>query len=522
VGKGAAIFCRGDHVRPIVKLVVLIALLSFVWTMHAAAATLAPVGKFDQPIFVTSAPTDPNELLIVEREGRVMRVEGDAVSMYGDLGDLVSCCESERGLLSIAPAPDFGVNGSFYAAYTGKPVAGGGEGDLHVDAFRPTPAGAGALLRDPILTIAHSEFANHNGGQLQLGPDGYLYLSVGDGGGGGDPFGSGQDLESLLGKILRIDPRPGAEPPYTIPPGNPFAGVPGRDEIWASGLRNPWRFSFDRLSGDMVIADVGQSAREEVDFAPSPAAGAVGGAGADYGWSCREGTIAYSGAPESCLGAGSFTDPVFDYPHADPGGGAAHGCAITGGYVVHDANLGDLNGRYVYSDFCIGEIRSLVLPASAGERAGGDRSEGLTVAEPTSFGEDSCGRVYVASGEGTVYRLEGSAGAACPSSSQATPLAGARPTGPAVRGKHTTVRLRVRRRAHSRVATLVATVSPCGENAGAGVQFKRGGRPLASRRLSRRCLARFYVRVAATSTFRAVFGGQRSQVRTIALAKPSP
>ena len=490
----------------------------------ATAVSLVPVGEFEQPIFVTSAPTNPDELLVVERQGRVIRVAGGTASLYGDLDALgiVSCCESERGLLSIAPAPDFASSGRFYAAYTGTPAAGGEEGDVHVDAFRPATSGGGALVREPVLSLPHSGFPNHNGGQLEIGPDGYLYISVGDGGGTGDPLESGQSLETLLGKILRIDPLPGVEPAYAIPPGNPFASGPGRDEIWAYGLRNPWRFSFDRLSGDMVIADVGQSKREEIDLAKSPAPGSVGGAGANYGWSCREGFIAYEAAPAGCAGAGSFTDPVFDYPHLDPGGGAAHGCAITGGYVVHDANLPALDGRYLYTDFCVGEIRSIVLPASGGP-ADDDRGEGLFVDGPTSFGEDSCGRVYVTSDTGTVYRIGGNGGAACPM--LASPPGGA-PVGvhgPGVAKRRTVVRLRVRRRGGSPVARFLVTVSPCGTNAGRRVWLKRDGRRFAAKLLNRRCRARFRVRLTSErTTFSAVFGGQRSQVRTIALAKPRP
>jgi Glucose / Sorbosone dehydrogenase len=504
------------------KLAAIAVALAGVCSSAAGAASLAPIGQFDQPIFVTSAPANPGQLLVAEREGRVISDIDGATGLYGDIESLVSCCESERGLLSIAPAPDFASSGRFYAAYTGAVVAGGEEGDLHVDAFRPAPGGGGALLREPVLTIPHSQHPNHNGGQLQFGPDGYLYISVGDGGGGGDPLESGQGLETLLGKVLRIEPRPGAEPPYAIPPGNPFAAGPGRDEIWALGLRNPWRFSFDRLSGDLLIADVGQGLREEVDLARSPAAGAVGGAGANYGWNCREGLIAYPGAPPGCAGAGGFTDPAFDYPHDDPGGGQAHGCAIIGGYVVRDASLGDLDGRYLYSDSCIGEIRSLALPASGVGQATGDRSEGLTAPGPTSFGEDSCGRIYVAVGNGAVYRLEGSAGAACPppaGGQKAPPTVARRPA----RGERIAVRLRAHRRPRSTIAKLVVSVAPCGGNAGAAVGLKRGGESFASKRLGARCRARFRARLSSPrTTFRAVFRGQRSQVRTIALAKPRP
>lgn len=462
----------------------------------AAAATLKQIGTFEHPIFVTSDPGDPERVLVVQRKGSVVEVAPAGTRLVADLGGLVSCCEGERGLLSIAPAPDFDSSGRFYAAYAGTPAAGGQEGDVHVDSFRSDPAAPGQLIREPIISIGHSTYSNHNGGQLQIGPDGYLYVSLGDGGGGGDPLESGQDTETLLGKILRIDPRPGQSPAYAIPPGNPFAGGPGRDEIWAYGLRNPWRFSFDRLSGDMVIADVGQGSREEVDFAPSPGVGQVSGGGANYGWSCREGLIEYPGAPSACASKSGFAEPVFDYPHEDPGGGGAYGCAIIGGYVARDASVADLQGRYVYADLCTGEIRSLLLPGAAGGRASDDRATGLEVADPTSFGQDSCGRVYVASNDGPVYRLEGSAPAACPSG-----VASSRP-------RRHRARLRLRARDAGRKLEVVVRVAPCADNAGRRVQLNRGGRRIAARRLGRRCFARFVTRIHAPATFRALLRGR--------------
>ena len=255
-------------------------LLSLWCVAGASAATLQPIGDFDQPIFVTSNPANPNDLFVVEREGRVVEGSGGSRSVFADLTDLVSCCESERGLLSIALAPDFDTSGRFYAAYAGKPAAGGAEGDVRVDAFRRDGSG---LVREPLFSVEHSINANHNGGQLEFGPDGNLYISVGDGGGGGDPFESGQSLTTLLGKILRLEPRAGAEP-----------------TIWSYGLRNPWRFSFDRANGNMVIGDVGQGAHEEVDLALSPAPGVVGGEGANYGWNCREGFSPYPDPGENC------------------------------------------------------------------------------------------------------------------------------------------------------------------------------------------------------------------------------
>jgi hypothetical protein len=507
-----------------VKLSLSAALLTLLLVASAPAATLHPIGEFDQPIFVTSDPGSPNRLFVVEREGKVMEVGADgAVAEFADLTPvLVSCCKSERGLLSIALAPDFDTTGRFYAAYTGTAEAGGNEGDIHVDAFRQ---GGNGLEREPILQIAHSENANHNGGQLQFGPDGYLYISTGDGGGGGDPAGNAQNLESLLGKVLRIDPHPDAVPPYGIPSGNPFAGAPGRDEIWSYGLRNPWRFSFDRMNGDMVIGDVGQGEREEVDQAKSPSPGAVGGAGVNYGWNCREGFIAYPGAPAGCPGPEGFADPVFDYPHIDPGEGKAHGCAIVGGYVVRDPSLGDLYGRYLYADLCTGEIRSLVLPPLAGSLASGDRSESLDIEGPVSFGEDSCARLYAIAQGGPVYRIEGPVPADCakPLSGSVQPIDAPKRSKPA---RPVRVRLGVDKRALASglLLSFTARVSPCAGREGSQVQLKRGGRRIAAKRLGHGCVARFRLRITHRSTFRALLPalGYRSQVLTIALAKPRP
>lgn len=485
--------------RSCVKLVALAIALSLVCAAGAPAATLQPIGSFEKPIFVTSDPGDADRLFVVEREGRVMQVQGGAAELFADLTSLVTCCAGERGLLSIALAPDFATSGRFYAAYTGEATAGGAEGDVHVDAFR---SGGGGLVREPILAIDHSDETNHNGGQLQFGPDGFLYLSVGDGGGSGDPFESGQDLDTLLGKLLRIEPRPGQEPAYAIPPGNPFAAGAGRDEIWGYGLRNPWRFSFDRGSGDLAIADVGQGSREEVNFAPSPAPGATGGAGSNYGWSCREGFGVFPGAPAGCP-AGGFAEPAFDYPHANPGGGQAHGCSITGGYVVRDASLGELYGRYVYTDFCQGDVRSLVLPSAAGGLATDDRSEGLSVAKPTSFGEDSRGRLYVTSNNGGVYRLDGR-----PPSDPASVPAYSDPQSPAPARESRRVRVRLKAAiggaGYPLRLVLTVRTSPCAGVEPGRIQLNRGGRRFAAKQLDRLCAARFRTRIARRSTFRAL------------------
>jgi Glucose / Sorbosone dehydrogenase len=492
-------------VRRLILVAVVSAVASSLFCSTAGAVTLEPVGKFSQPISISSDPGNAERLFVAERKGVVEEVAGGVATPIADITSLVACCESERGLLSIVPAPDFDSSGRLYIAYTGTPAAGGAEGDVHVDSFRPAPGG-GAPIREPILSVGHATNANHNGGQLQFGPDGHLYISLGDGGGGGDPLESGQDTEVLLGKILRIDPHPGQSPPYSIPPGNPFGAGPGRDEIWAYGLRNPWRFSFDRVNGDMVIADVGQEAREEVDFAPSPGTGAVGGAGADYGWNCREGFIAYPNPEPACGSASGFTEPVFDYPHQDPGDGSAHGCSIIGGYVVRDPSLVGLYGRYVYTDYCSEQIRSLALPAAPGGRAGDDRAEGLTIGAPSSFGEDACGRLYVASTAGAVYRFAGATRPACPLATATGP------TGPSlgVDRKRRAPHLRLRARPAGAGLRIVASVSPCAGQVGQRVQLNRGGRHLRRKPLDRHCVARFFLRRKVAATFRALLVGSET------------
>jgi hypothetical protein len=314
----------------------------------------------------------------------------------------------------MAFSPDYATNHLFYVAYSGvdDPDTEGQDesGDWHIDEFSASGNTADPASRREVLTIEYP-FKSHYGGQLQIGPDGYLYASTGDGGPLGDPDGHAQNLETLFGKILRIDPTGSSPGEYTIPTDNPFTGTAsctdGCDEIWSYGLRNPWRFSFDRLTGAMVIGDVGQDTWEEVDFKTGPNPGR----GDNFGWNCREGMHDYTGPEAPGPGApssecpsrvGSFTEPVFEYPHVDQGP-----CSITGGYVVRDRALGDLYGRYLYADFCVGELRSLNLGLPT---ASGDRSEGISVPVVTSFGEDADCRIYLASMNGPVYRLTEPAG----------------------------------------------------------------------------------------------------------------
>jgi hypothetical protein len=358
----------------------------------AGAVSLQSIGAYSDPVFITSDPSNPDRLFVVERAGKIELTTQEGTSTFLDITSIVESGYQERGLLSMAFAPDFASSGLFYVYYTSK-----GDGTIHVAELHASGDNADSRSIRDVITIPHPSFPNHNGGQLQFGPDGYLYLATGDGGSGGDPPGNAQNLNVLLGKMLRIDPRQNGAQAYTVPPDNPFVGVVGtRSEIWSYGLRNPYRFSFDRSTGALTIGDVGQGAREEIDYALQPNAGR----GVNFGWNCREGLIAYPDPAATCSGR-SFTEPVHDYPHSgrDPDD---QGCAITGGYIVRDPGLTELAGRYVYGDYCTGILRSAVLGLPA---ATDDRSEGVNVGSPSSFGEDSCGRVYVASLSGTVSRL---------------------------------------------------------------------------------------------------------------------
>jgi glucose/arabinose dehydrogenase len=442
----------------------------------AGAATLQPIGNFEQPIYVTSDPGNPEALFVVERGGRIVKLQGGATTTFADISPVVST-GTEGGLLSIALSPDFDSSGRLYVYYTGTEQT---PAEIHIAELRASGGTAPlSSLRD-LLTIPHPGQINHYGGQLQLGPEGNLFISTGDGGGANDPAGNAQNLNSLLGKVLRIDSDPGALRPYTVPVGNPFAARPAPyDTIWSYGLRNPFRFSFDQLSGDLWIGDVGQSAREEVDYAVAPGLGG----GANYGWNCREGTVAGSNPGAACgAPASPFVDPVFDYPH--PSGGCA---AIIGGYVVRDASLGDLYGRYLYGDHCGGQLRSF----SPANTYGTDRSEGIGFAELDSFGQDSCGRIYAVSGNGTVSRLVGPTPAVC-----ATAAPALLPSFVGIKA----LRRKVRR---NKRALITVWVSPCAGRRGQSVTLLRGRRRLGTRRLDRAFSANFRPRVRHRWVFRA-------------------
>jgi glucose/arabinose dehydrogenase len=358
---------------------------------HRGGVGLKRIGNFEEPVYVSGAPGFPRLLFVVEQPGRIEVLRGGRRLRrpFLDLRRLVSS-GGERGLLSVAFPPDYRRSRRFYVYYTDR------AGDIRIDEFRRRSATRAAFgSRRPVIRIPHPGEANHNGGQMQfLGH--LLYFGTGDGGSGGDPPNNAQSKHVLLGKLLRIDPRARRGRPYTVPRDNPFVGRPGRDEIYSYGLRNPFRFSFDRSTSRGVriaIGDVGQNRFEELDYTTLAAA-----AGANFGWDALEGFSPYRDENSGTPDPGGTTKPIFAYSHGRGGGS----CSIIGGYVVRDPSLPALRGRYVYADLCEGELRSLVPHL---KRASGDHRLGLSVASPSSFGEDDRGHVYVCSLEGPVYRL---------------------------------------------------------------------------------------------------------------------
>jgi glucose/arabinose dehydrogenase len=353
---------------------------------------LKKVGQFERPTYVAAAPGFPDLLFVVEQPGRVVVLrEGRRLRRpFLDLRSLVGYDGGERGLLSIAFPPDYPRSRRLYVYYTDN------DGNIRVEEFRRRSATRAVRgSRRPVIEISHPVNANHNGGQLQFLGE-LLYLGTGDGGSGGDPPNNAQDRNSLLGKLLRIDPRPDDGQPYSVPADNPFVGGAGRDEIYSLGLRNPFRFSFDTTSARqpwIAIGDVGQNRFEELDYTSVAAA-----RGANFGWDALEGFSPYREENGGTPDPGGTTKPIMAYGRGRDGGS----CTIIGGYVVRDPRLPSLRGRYLYSDYCSGTLRTLV-PHLHG--AGHDRRLGPTVAFPTSFGEDSRGRIYVCSQEGDVYRL---------------------------------------------------------------------------------------------------------------------
>jgi glucose/arabinose dehydrogenase len=342
------------------------------------------IGEFDSPLYVTAPPGDEKRIFVVEQDGRIwVMLNGKRVARpFLDIGGRI-VSGGEQGLLSMAFAPDYARSGRFYVDFTDR------NGDTRVQEFRRSkrsPNRADSSTARQVLFV-DQPYPNHNGGLVLFGPDGLLYVGMGDGGSAGDPENRAQNLDSLLGKLLRIDPRRRGSKRYRSPASNPFVGRAGRDEIYAYGLRNPWRFSFDRKTGDLYMGDVGQNRLEEIDFAPRGTA-----RGRNYGWSCFEGARPYDSS-RNCPGA---VRPLLDYDRSNGE------CSVTGGVVVRDPNLPALAGRYVYGDYCRGLLFSLRV---SGGRATDVGSLDLRVSELSSFGEDARGRVYATSLNGPVYRL---------------------------------------------------------------------------------------------------------------------
>jgi glucose/arabinose dehydrogenase len=390
----------------------LAALLVGVVAAPAQAVQLVKVGGFSAPTYVTAPAGDASRLFVTQQGGKIVLMVG-GVKQGTPFLDITSKVKqpggTEQGLLSMAFAPDYATSGKFYVYYTSRNCPSSPGCDEHVSEFRRSatnPNVADPASERLLLTIPHPSQTNHNGGQVEFGPDGNLYVSTGDGGGGNDSQQNAQKKNVLLGKILRINPNAGA--PYSIPAGNPFGGAlcsKGSNggatcpEIWAYGFRNPWRFSFDSATGDLVIGDVGESAEEEIDFAHRGQ-----NVGANYGWPCYEGNRVNSSAPSSeCATRPSpVVAPVFQYPHSCSGSSAC-GSGVIGGYVVRDPSLGPLVGRYVYGDLSKSGLRSLVLGQPT---ASGDSSLGLSVSALSSFGEDAGNCLYAASfGSGSVFRI---------------------------------------------------------------------------------------------------------------------
>jgi hypothetical protein len=353
---------------------------------RAEAASRTKVGDFASPTYVTAPHGDTRRVFVTQRGGRI-RLLLDGEEQSRDFLDIRASVGTagEGGLISMAFAPDYGTSGTFYVFYTTP------GGHIRVDEFlrsENSPNRASPISGRHVIRIRH-RFSDHYGGQLQFGADGNLYISTGD----GAPPENGQDEHSLLGKLLRIDPRPAGGESYASPPSNPFVGREGRNEIFAYGLRNPFRFSFDRVSGDLTLGDVGQARREEINFRNAAAS-----PGANFGWACFEGSLSYQGGSTCLRGPSGHTAPVHELSHS---GGY---CSIIGGYVARHDSMGPLEGDYVYGDFCQNELRAVSLTAGGSSN---DRGIGVGVDTLVSFGEDGRGRLYAVSLGGPVYRLSG-------------------------------------------------------------------------------------------------------------------
>jgi glucose/arabinose dehydrogenase len=400
----------------------------FATPADAAIRTVRIVSGLVRPVFVTSPPGDDRLFIVEQRSGsngRVRVFQDGALQSTPFLTVSGVTTGSEQGLLGLAFHPDYAANRKFYVNYT---TTGGGAAGKTVVAEYLASAGdpdvADAGSARTLLEINQPQ-TNHNAGWMAFGPDGYLYISSGDGGGGGDTgtghtsgTGNAQDItDNLLGKILRIDVNSDDFPAdpnrnYAIPATNPFVGVTGDDEIWAYGLRNPWRNSFDRDTGDLMIADVGQNAWEEVNYQPASSTG-----GENYGWRLKEATHCYN--PSTGCDPGGLTDPIYEYAHSDNTNNAFScgdppptGCSITGGYVYR-GSIGSIAGRYFLADYCSDRIMSFEIVGGAATDCQEHTAEfapggGLAIDSISSFGEDDAGELYICDlNGGEVFKIVG-------------------------------------------------------------------------------------------------------------------
>ena len=349
------------------------------------APALHFVGTFSSPVFLTAAPGDTRRLFVVEQYGRIVVLHNDTIQTrpFLDLTGRIAA-GGEQGLLSLAFDPQYATNGRFFVYFTDA------AGDIRIVRYNVSsnPDSANETTADTVLKVPHPGQTNHNGGQLQFGPDGMLWAGTGDGGGGGDPAGNGQNKHALLGKLLRLDVS-GASG-YTIPPNNPGSSDTSfAPEVWSYGLRNPWRFSFDRQTGDLYIADVGQNRYEEVDVSTTAA---QRGRAVNFGWNIMEGNHCYPSDP--CTPIGQL--PVVEYPHF---GGD---CSITGGYMYRGSAVPAIVGNYFYADYCTGSVRSIKYPNA-------NPGDWTSILSPgggvSSFGQDANGEIYILRLSGAVNRI---------------------------------------------------------------------------------------------------------------------
>jgi glucose/arabinose dehydrogenase len=358
-------------------------------TFPPSIALEPALSGFQAPVYLTYAgegSSGASRLFVVEKGGRIYLVENSAVqpTPFLDITDLVGSGGSEQGLLSVAFPSDFTASGLFYVDYTDL------RGDTVIARYRllaGDPRQADPNTEQKILQIEQPA-ANHNGGQLQFGPDGYLYIGLGDGGRAGDPWGNAQNPDVLLGKLLRISVT-GTET-YTVPDDNPFLGQPdARPEIWALGVRNPWRFAFDQATGDLYIADVGQNQYEEVDFQPAASQG-----GENYGWDVTEASHCFE--PSAGCDTSGLVLPVAEYDHTQ-------GCSITGGYIYRGTRYPQMAGVYFFGDFCSGNVWGLRQESSGEWKMVLLLNTGVSI---SSFGEDATGEIYVVGyRDGIIYHL---------------------------------------------------------------------------------------------------------------------